>query len=170
MRYQVLPATSADVAYVASLLEDQPAAADWPEKEPSRRLVEACAFSAQIWAARRLSDGATSALWGVTPRLDNPEVGYLWMMSLAAFDGESREFAMLCRLVFAEMLEQFPRLEQHIDASEDRTLALLRGLGFPIGKPERQLGTTTIFHHVWLETTSFDHLPMQPGGGAPLIH
>ncbi|HQS18114.1 hypothetical protein [Reyranella sp.] len=170
MRYQVLPATSADVAYVASLLEDEPAAADWPEKEPSRRLVEACAFSAQIWAARRLSDGATSALWGVTPRLDNPEVGYLWMMSVAAFDGESREFSMLCRLVFAEMLDQFPRLEQHIDAREDRTIGLLRGLGFEIGKPQRQLGSATTFHHVWLESQSFSRYSNQPGAGAPLVH
>lgn len=170
MRYQVLPATSADVAYVASLLEDEPAAADWPEKEPSRRLVEACAFSAQIWAARRLSDGATGALWGVTPRLDNPEVGYLWMMSVAAFDGQSREFSLLCRLVFAEMLDQFPRLEQHIEASEDKTLDLLRGLGFEIGKPERELGSATTFHHVWLEATSFKHFSLHTAGGTAFVH
>ncbi|WP_428683894.1 hypothetical protein [Reyranella sp.] len=170
MRHQVLPATSADVAYVASLLEDEPGAADWPEKEPGRRLIEACAFSAQIWAARRLSDGATSALWGVTPRLDNPEIGYLWMMTLAVFEGESREFSMLCRLVFGEMLDQFPRLEQHIDAQEDRTLDLLRGLGFHIGEPQRQLGSATTFRHVWLESRSFDSFSNVPGGTTTLAH
>ena len=170
MRYQLLPATSADVAYVAALLEDEPRAADWPEKEPGRRLIEACAFSVQIWAARRLRDGATSALWGVTPRLDNPEVGYLWMMSVAAFDGESREFSMLCRLVFGEMLDQFPRLEQHIDAEEDWTLDLLRGLGFHIGEPKRQLGSATTLRHVWVESQSFAPLSNSPGGRTALIH
>ncbi len=157
MRYQIQAATSADVAYVATLLEDQHAAVDWPEKEPSDRLIEACAFSTQIWAARRVSDGATIALWGVTPRLDNPEIGYIWMLSVAAFDGKSRDFSMLCRLVLAEMLEQFPRLEQHIDSREDRTLELLRGLGFQIGGPQRQLGSSVLLHHVWLEADSLDH-------------
>lgn len=170
MRYQVLPATTADVAYVATLLEDQPGASDWPEKEPGRRLVETVAFSAQIWAARRLSDGATTALWGVTPRLDNPDVGYLWMMSLAAFDGESREFSMLCRLVFGEMLDQFPRLEQHIDAREDRTLELLRGLGFRIEPAERELGSATAFHHVWLESELFGHLSNGTGTTPVLVN
>ena len=170
MRYQVLPATSADVAYVAALLEDEPGAADWPEKEPSRRLIEACAFSAQIWAARRLSDGTTSALWGVTPRLDNPEIGYLWMMTLAVFEGESREFSMLCRLVFGEMLDQFPRLEQHIEAQEDQTLDLLRGLGFHIGEPQRELGAETAFRHVWLESLSFDRLSNDLGAATKRLH
>lgn len=170
MRYQVLPATSADVAYVSMLLDDEPGAVDWPEKNPGRRLVEACAFSAQIWAARRLSDGTTSALWGVTPRLDNPEVGYLWMMSIAGFDGEAREFSMLCRLVLAEMLDQFPRLEQHIDSGEDRTLELLRGLGFKIGPAERQLGSATTFHRVWLESEWFGPLSNRAGGATTLIH
>lgn len=76
MRHQVLPATSQDVACLATMLEDAPGYLDWPEKEPSDRLLEACAFSTQIWAARRLSDDSTSALWGVTPRLDNPDVGF----------------------------------------------------------------------------------------------
>lgn len=158
MRHQVQPATSQDVAYLATLLEDSPGCMDWPEKDPSDRLLEACAFSTQIWAARRLSDGATSALWGVTPMLDNPDVGYLWMLASATFDEDSKELALLCRLVLAEMLDQFPRLEQHIDARKDRTLDLLRGLGFTIGRAERQIGSPTILHHVWLESEQLCHL------------
>ena len=168
LRYQVQPATSADVAYLATLLEDEPASLDWPEKDPSHRLLEACAFSTQIWAARRLSDGSTSALWGVTPRLDDPDIGYLWMLAADSFDGDSREFSMLCRLVFTEMLDQFPRLEQHIDARKDRTLDLLRGLGFQIGRPERQIGSSTTLHHVWLESDRLGHVPNRPNGA--LVH
>lgn len=164
MRYQVQAATSADVAYVANLLEDQHATADWPEKQPCDRLIEACAFSTQIWAARRMSDGATTALWGVTPRLDNPEIGYVWMLPVAQFDGESRDFSMLCCLVFAEMLDQFPRLEQHVDAREERMLDLLRELGFQIGAPQQRLGSSTILRHVWLESQHLCHPSNHPSG------
>lgn len=170
MRHQIQAATSADVAYVADLLEDQHAAADWPEKEPSDRLIEACAFSTQIWAARRVSDGATTALWGVTPRLDNPEIGYIWMISVAPFDGKSRDFSMLCRLVLAEMLDQFTGLEQHIDSREERTLDLLRGLGFQIGGPQRQLGSSVLLHHVRLEADSFGHPADVSGSTSRLVH
>jgi hypothetical protein len=157
MRYQVQPATSQDVAYLATMLANVPGHLDWPEKYPADRLIEACAFSAQIWAARRLNDGSTSALWGVTPRLDNPEIGYLWMLASATFDEDYNEFALLCRLVFAEMLGQFPRLEQHIDSRKDRTINLLRGLGFTIGRAERQAGSPDILHHVWLESGQLCH-------------
>ncbi|KAF0096028.1 MAG: hypothetical protein FD144_5891 [Rhodospirillaceae bacterium] len=170
MRHQIQAATSADVAYVANLLEDQDAAADWPEKEPSDRFIEACAFSTQIWAARRVSDGATTALWGVTPRLDNPEIGYIWMLSVASFDEKSRDFSMLCRLVFAEMLDQFTSLEQHIDSREDRTLDLLRGLGFQIGGPQRQAGSSVLLHHVWLEADSLAQRGSVSGGRSLLVH
>lgn len=168
MRHQVQPATSADVAYLATLLEDAPAAVDWPEKDSSHRLLEACAFSAQIWAARRLSDGLTSALWGVTPCLDNPDVGYVWMLAATSFEEDPRELSMLCRLVLAEMLEQFPRLEQHIDAGRDRTLDLLRSLGFTIGEAERELGSPTAIHHVWLESHQLSHPSNR--SGALLVH
>jgi hypothetical protein len=151
MRHQVLPATSQDVAYVATILEDAPGFLDWPEKEPGNRLLEACAFSTQIWAARRLSDGSTSALWGVTPRLDNPDVGHLWMLASATFDEHSSELAMLCRLVFAEMLDQFGRIEQYVDVRKDRMIDFLRSLGFTVGKPRREAGSADILHHVWLE-------------------
>lgn len=164
MRHQVLPATSQDVASLATMLEDAPGYLDWPEKEPCDRLLEACAFSTQIWAARRLSDGSTSALWGVTPRLDNPNVGYLWMLASATFDEDSSEFAMLCRLVFAEMLDQFPRIEQLIDARSDRTIDLLRGLGFTIGRAHRQAGSPDSLHHVWLESEWLRHPSNHPGG------
>lgn len=168
MRHQVQPATSADVAYLATLLEDAPASLDWPEKDSSHRLLEACAFSAQIWAARRLSDGLTSALWGVTPRLDNPEVGYVWMLAATGFEEDPRELSMLCRLVLAEMLEQFPRLEQHIDAGRHRTLDLLRSLGFTIGEAEREPWCSTAVHHVWLESNQLRHLSNQ--AGTLLVH
>ncbi len=168
MRHQVQPATSADVAHLAMLLEDAPASLDWPEKDSSRRLLEACAFSAQIWSARRLSDGLPSALWGVTPNLYNPEIGYLWMLAATSFDEHPRELSMLCRLVLPEMLEQFPRLEQRIVAGRDSTLDLLRSLGFTIGEAKRGLGDPTAVHHVWLESNELSHLSSHTG--ALLVH
>lgn len=164
MRHQVLPATSQDVASLARMLEGSPGYLDWPDKAPGDRLLEACAFSTQIWAARRLSDHSTSALWGVAPGLENPAAGYLWMLASAAFDEESTELAMLCRLVFAEMLQQFPRIEQLVDARSDRTIDLLRGLGFTIGRARRQPGSPELLHHVWLESGQLRHSSNHRGG------
>lgn len=166
MRHQVLPATSQDVAYLATVLEDVPGYLDWPEKEPGDRLLEACAFSTQIWAARRLSDDSTSALWGVTPRLDSPDVGYLWMLASATFDEHSSEFAVLCQLVFAEMLDHFGRIEQHIDVRKHRTIDFLRELGFSVGRTRRQAGSPIILQHVWLEAEQLRLPSHLPGGMA----
>jgi hypothetical protein len=168
MRHQVLPATAQDVACLATILEDAPGSLDWPEKEPCDRLLEACAFSAQIWAARRLSDDSTSALWGVTPRLDNPEVGYLWMLATAAFEKESTEFPLLCRFVFAEMLDQFPRIEQLVDARSGHTIDLLRRLGFTIGRAHRPAGSPDLLHRVWLDAAQLRHPSIDRRG--PTIH
>jgi hypothetical protein len=71
---------------------------------------------------------------------------------------------MLCRLVFAEMLDQFPRIEQLIDARSDRMIDLLRGLGFTIGRAHRQAGSPDSLHHVWLESEQLRHPSNHPSG------
>lgn len=165
MRFHVQPAASADIAYLAMWLEEMPASfKDWPEKEPAERLLETCAFSTQIWAARRVSDGTPGALWGVAPHLDDPSVGYVWMLASEHFDDDPEELETLSRLVLAAMLEEFARLEQHIDSRRDRALSLLGTLGFTIGPPEPQAGTDTALHRVWIEAGQLRQVPSVTAG------
>src|SRR5262245_60210539 len=119
MRYCIQPATSIDVAFLATMMADdgeyrEPRTSDG-SPVPIDRLLETCACSAQIWAARD-ARGTPSALWGVAPQADDPEVGHLWMLACEVFDDAPDDLQELSRLVFGEMLGQFPRLENFVDS------------------------------------------------------
>ena len=54
------------------------------------------------------------------------------MLACEAFDNKPEELQALSRLVFGEMLDQFPRLENFIDGRKVRAIELLRAIGFAI--------------------------------------
>jgi hypothetical protein len=131
LRYCIRPATSVDVAFLASVMDESRDPRNDREEVPIDRLLQTCACSAQIWAARD-TEGTPTALWGVAPMADDPEVGHLWMLACEAFDNEPEELQELSRLVFGEMLDQFPRLENIIDSRKVRIIELLRAIGFAV--------------------------------------
>ena len=135
MRYCVQQATSVDVAFLAAVMDEN--GEHWTgegEAVPMDQLLHTCACSTQIWAARD-TEGTPTALWGVAPLSDDPQVGHLWMLACEAFDNDPAELEELSRLVFGEMLSQFPRLENFIDSRKVRAIAMLRSIGFEI-EPE----------------------------------
>jgi len=151
MRYCVQPATSVDVAFLATVMDEN--REQWTgdgEAVPLDRLLQTCACSTQIWAARD-PDGTPTALWGVAPGPDDPQVGHLWMLACEAFDNNSTELEGLSRLVFGEMLSQFPRLENFIDSRKVRAIAMLRAIGFAIEPATPQPAVEGDFHHVWID-------------------
>jgi hypothetical protein len=152
MRYCIQPATSVDVAFLAAVMDgnrDQ-----WTsegEAVPIDRLLQTCACSAQIWAARD-PEGTPTALWGVAPLSDDPEVGHLWMLACEAFDNDPEELQELSRLVFGEMLDQFPRLENFIDSRKVRAIEMLRALGFAVEPAVPQPAADGGLHRVWIDS------------------
>ena len=91
LRYCIRPATSVDVAFLAAVMDDN--REPWSDGEdvvPMDRLLRTCACSAQIWAARDI-DGTPTALWGVAPASDDPQIGQLWMLACEAFDNDPEE-------------------------------------------------------------------------------
>ena len=131
-RYCIRPATSVDVAFLAAIMDDNHE--PWSggqEVVPMDRLLQTCACSAQVWAARD-SEGTPTALWGVAPASDDPHIGQLWMLACEAFDNDPEQLQGLCRLVFGEMLDEFPRLENFIDSRKVRAIELLRAIGFAV--------------------------------------
>jgi hypothetical protein len=131
LRYCIRPATSVDVAFLASVMDEGGEPWNDGQEVPLDRLLQTCACSAQIWAARD-TEGTPTALWGVAPMSDDPEVGHLWMLACEAFDNEPEALQELSRLVFGEMLGQFPRLENIVDSRKVRALELLRAIGFAV--------------------------------------
>ena len=130
LRYCIRPATSVDVAFLAAVMDESRDPWTDGEKVPIDRLLQTCACSAQIWAARDTT-GTPTALWGVAPMSDDPEVGHLWMLACEAFDNEPEELQELSRLVFGEMLGQFPRLETIIDSRKVRAPSSLPCPSYP---------------------------------------
>jgi len=152
MRYQVQLATSVDVAFLAAVIDDD--REQWNsdgDGVPIDRLLQTCACSTQVWAARD-SNGTPTALWGVTPVSDDPEVGHLWMLACEAFDNSPAELGSLSRLVFGEMLGQFPRLENYVDSRKVRAIELLRSIGFAVEPAVPRLAADADFHRVWIDS------------------
>lgn len=152
MRYQIQLATSVDVAFLASVIDEGREA--WNsngEAMAVERLLQTCASSTQVWAARS-SDGTPTALWGVTPVSGDPEVGHLWMLACEIFDNNPAELESLSRLVFGEMLGQFPRLENFVDSRKLRAIDLLRSIGFAIEPAVPQPAVDGDFHRVWIDS------------------
>ncbi len=161
MRYQVQLATSVDVAFLAAVIDDD--REQWNgdgDAVPVDRLLQTCACSAQVWAARD-RNGTPTALWGVTPVSDDPEVGHLWMLACETFDNSPAELGSLSRLVFSEMLSQFPRLENYVDSRKVRAIELLRSIGFAVEPAIPRPAADADFHRVWIDS---DRLLM--GGAA----
>src|SRR5262245_36376359 len=153
MRYQIQLATSVDVAFLASVMDEgqeQWRGAGQRDDVPIDRLLQTCACSTQVWAARD-SNGTPTALWGVAPVSDDPQVGHLWMLACEAFDNDPEELEALSRLVFGEMLNLFPRLENYIDSRKVRAIAMLRGIGFEVEPAVPQPTFDADLHRVWID-------------------
>jgi hypothetical protein len=152
MRYCIQPATSVDVAFLATVMDEN--REEWTgegEAVPIDRLLQTCACSTQIWAARD-PEGTPTALWGVAPVSDDPQVGHLWMLACEAFDNDPEELEELSRLVFGEMLNQFPRLENFIDSRKVRAIAMLRAIGFAVEPAEPQPAFEADLRRVWIDS------------------
>jgi hypothetical protein len=153
MRYCIQPATSVDVAFLAAVMDEN--GEQWCAAEgdavPIDQLLQTCACSTQIWAARD-NEGTPTALWGVAPLSDDPQVGHLWMLACETFDNDPDELEELSRLVFGEMLNQFPRLENFIDARKVRAIAMLRSIGFEIEPAVPQPTCEADVHRVWIDS------------------
>jgi hypothetical protein len=154
MRYLIQLATSTDVAVLASMIDenhDHEPLNPETSAMPLDRLLQTCACSTQVWAARD-NRGVPGVLWGVTPMADDPDVGHLWMLAGETFDEDPTELESLCRLVFGEMLSQFMRLENYVDSRKLRAIGMLRSVGFAVDPAVRRETEAADFHRVWLDS------------------
>jgi len=164
MRYCVQPATSVDVAFLAVIMDEH--REQWAgngETVPIERLLQTCACSTQVWAARD-SEGTPTALWGVAPLSGDPQIGHLWMLACEAFDDDPGELRELSRLVFGEMLDEFPRLENFIDSRKVRAIDLLRSIGFAVEPALPEPAAEADLHRVWIDSDR-----LHPGGRRGLL-
>ena len=154
MRYSIQPATSTDVAFLAMAID--PGASDWGggnENEQANRLLRTCASSTQVWAVRD-RNGVPHALWGVSPKDDDAEIGCMWLLAGEQLEGAPEDFRALSGMVLGEMFSQYVRLENYVDAGKERALELLRFVGFNIEPAKTVVGSEMVCHRVWMEAES----------------
>ena len=64
----------------------------------------------------------------------------------------SLRLGSLSRLVFGEMLSQFPRLENYVDSRKVRALELLRSIGFTVEAAVPRPAAEADYHRVWIDS------------------
>lgn len=150
MRYCIQPANSVDVAFMALAIE--PESREWGkgEEEHADRLLNTCAASTQVWAARD-PGGMPCALWGVTPKSDDSDVGCVWLLACEQFEEAPTDFRNLSSMVFAEMLGEYAQLENFVDVRKERAVELLRAIGFTVDPAATHSASGTVCHRVWLD-------------------
>lgn len=165
MRYSVQPATSSDVAFLAMAIE--PGSTDWggdSEKEQANRLLHTCATSTQVWAVHD-KNGVPHALWGVSPKDEEGEVGCMWLLAGEQLEGAPDDFRALSAMVLGEMFAQYSRLENYVDVGKERAIELLRFVGFNVEPARTVPGSDSTCHRVWMEAEGNNSVLM---AGRPL--
>ena len=79
-------------------------------------------------------------------------VGRPWMVGTELLDKYAMAFLRRCRPVVAEMLSDYKRLENYIDARNVKAIAWLRWLGFEMGEPEPMGIFKTSFIKFWRQS------------------
>ena len=151
MRYCIQPATSADVAFLATAID--PDTSDWGKgggRERANGLLLTCAASTQVWTVRD-GNGVPHALWGVSPNDEDDDVGCIWLLACEQLEGTPDDFRALTSMVLGEMFSQFSRLENFVDVRKDRALELLRFVGFHVEPATTPFGSETACHRVWMD-------------------
>lgn len=116
---------------------------------PANALRRCCAFSTHVWVAR---DGTKEpiAVWGVGPLSLVAGRGCPWLLASSAFDEHGRQVVRLSRPLLAAMRKAYPRLENHVDARNVRSVRWLAWLGFTIDPPAPWGVEGRPFHRFWI--------------------
>lgn len=99
--------------------------------EPEDALLLSMAMSPKSWAW--LYKGRVLALFGVTPHPFSQGVGIPWLLA-ARVDRHKHYFVRQSRRYVAEMLEEFPVLENYVDCRNTSSIQWLHWCGFMLAE------------------------------------
>lgn len=116
---------------------------------PVAALRRCCELSTHVWVARD-GTGRSIALWGVGPLSLVAGKGCPWLLASDAFDGFGREVARHSRQWLGVIRALYPRLENHVDVRNVRSVRWLAWLGFTIDPPAPWGAEGRPFHRFWI--------------------
>lgn len=92
-------------------------------------------YKASIICRTALVDGVVAGIWGVTGTVLG-HTGRPWLLTSPVCNQFPLQFALLHRQEINEMLSIFPRLENYVEASYQKSIRLLELTGFTLHNPE----------------------------------
>lgn len=82
--------------------------------------------------------------WGLIPPTLLSDSAYLWMITLGSVEGYEFVLVRHSQIQIARMLEAYPKIVGHCEASETRSIRWLRWLGATFGEPQGSFVPFTI--------------------------
>lgn len=152
MHCTIHPTTPRDVTTVVASLERRSETweAEWPAA--IEKLLDACMVSTQIWTAADREGFPVAFMGAAAIGNQQKKVGRVWFVILDAEndEDEATSYEDVVRQIVSQMLAEFHRLENVIDADKPWALDLFRRAGFTIG-PAAPAREGTRAHQVWID-------------------
>ena len=140
MTHEIVPATYEHIEQLVPRLRvaDLREIAAATGSDPEGALAVSVGSSPVAWTW--LHRGRVMAIFGVAPYPNRPGVGIPWLLGAKGVDKHKVFFVRRSRRYVAEMLEQFPVLENWVDARNTASIQWLAWLGFQLAEVQPFFG------------------------------
>lgn len=108
-------------------------------------------YHASLWNKTGLIDGRVAAIWGLGGgRLGH--IGMPWLLTTNIVEYYPLPFVIIYRREVKKMLEWFPRLENYVLSSYEKSVRLLGLAGFQLDDPMPVGPHNVLYRKFWKET------------------
>ena len=149
--HKIIPATVDHAQFISATIRPEDRDEMWAAcmQNPSQALENGLRFSDKTMTA--MVNGLPVAMWGVVPESLIGNAGTPWMVASFLIDKEFRTFLKHCRPPVMELLNQYDKLENYVDARNVRSIQWLRWLGFTIEEAKPYGVFKLPFHKFWMK-------------------
>lgn len=140
MTAEIVPARAGHIPAIAAQVREEDRAELWAAGciTPLDCMFHGLEHSRKSWTG--LLDGEPVCMFGVVPSSILGNVGRPWMVGTRHLDAHPFVFLRRCRGYIREMREGFDRLENHVDARNERAIEWLTWLGFEMDPAAEKVG------------------------------
>lgn len=151
MRPSIIPATAIHAEVIAANARPDDVAELWATcyAVPEKAMVDGIRWS--DFAFTGCADGVPVCMFGVYSDSFLINVGTPWMVGSTLLDRYAKTFIKECHRPLLEILREYDRLENYVDARNARSIKWLRWLGFTVDEKPVPYGVQKLpFHKFWM--------------------
>jgi hypothetical protein len=150
LNVQIIPATEVHAEIIAANVRPEDAAELWATcyALPEKAMHDGIRWGE--YAFTGCADGVPVCMFGVYRDSFLVDIGTPWMVGSRLLDRYAKTFIRHCRPAVVEMLRDYDRLENYVDARNTRSINWLRRLGFTVEEQAMPYGVLKLpFHKFW---------------------